>query len=56
MNEKIPRKTGVKIFLLGFLGAVVACALAFGVDTRLLFYIDTLYYAFGGLPNKDNSF
>lgn len=31
MNEKIPRKTGVKIFLLGFLGAVVACALAFGV-------------------------
>ena len=35
MNEKIPRKTGVKIFLLGFLGAVVACALAFGVYSAL---------------------
>lgn len=35
MNEKIPRKTGVKIFLLGFLGAVVACALAFGVYSDL---------------------
>lgn len=35
MNEKIPRKTGVKIFLLGFLGAVVACALAFGVYSTL---------------------
>lgn len=35
MNEKIPRKTGVKIFLLGFLGAIVACALAFGVYSAL---------------------
>lgn len=35
MNEKIPRKTGVKVFLLGFLGAVVACALAFGVYSAL---------------------
>ena len=35
MNEKIPRKTGVKIFLLGFLGAVVACALAFGIYSAL---------------------
>lgn len=35
MNEKIPRKTRVKIFLLGFLGAVVACALAFGVYSAL---------------------
>lgn len=35
MNEKIPHKTGVKIFLLGFLGAVVACALAFGVYSAL---------------------
>ena len=35
MNEKIPRKTGVKIFLLGCLGAVVACALAFGVYSAL---------------------
>ena len=31
MNENLSRKTGLKVFLVGFLGAIVACALAFGI-------------------------
>ncbi len=31
MDENLSRKTGVKVFLIGFLGAIVACALAFGI-------------------------
>ncbi len=31
MDENFSRKTGAKVFLIGFLGAIVACALAFGI-------------------------